>query len=93
MAKNVSRKVCSSIPNRLVTAVSEVLHVALLALLLLLRRWFNSGVTSPPSDDIKVIQVKHFINHVSELSSDNLHGYSQEFEVSTKVLFLPIHTV
>uniref|UniRef100_A0A3Q2Y260 protein-tyrosine-phosphatase n=1 Tax=Hippocampus comes TaxID=109280 RepID=A0A3Q2Y260_HIPCM len=31
-------------------------------------------------DDIKVIQVKHFINHVSELSSNNLHGYSQEFE-------------
>ncbi|XP_077385775.1 receptor-type tyrosine-protein phosphatase gamma-like isoform X1 [Festucalex cinctus] len=39
----------------------------------------TAPVTSIP-DDIKVIQVKHFIKHVSELSSNNLHGYSQDFE-------------
>ncbi|XP_077458632.1 receptor-type tyrosine-protein phosphatase gamma-like isoform X1 [Stigmatopora argus] len=36
-------------------------------------------VASVP-DDIKVIQVKQFINHVSELSANSSQGYSQDFE-------------
>ncbi|XP_077428797.1 receptor-type tyrosine-protein phosphatase gamma-like isoform X1 [Vanacampus margaritifer] len=39
----------------------------------------TAPVTSIP-DDIKALQVKHFVKYVSELSSNNLHGYSQDFE-------------
>ncbi|XP_061640939.1 receptor-type tyrosine-protein phosphatase gamma-like isoform X2 [Phyllopteryx taeniolatus] len=40
----------------------------------------ETAPVAPIADDTKVIHVKHFIKHVSELSSNNLHGYSQDFE-------------
>ncbi|KAM9799687.1 receptor-type tyrosine-protein phosphatase gamma-like isoform 1-T1 [Syngnathus typhle] len=33
-----------------------------------------------PPDDVKEIEVKHFIQHVSEFSLNNMRGYSQDFE-------------
>lgn len=34
------------------------------------------------------IPVKHFIKHISELYSNNQHGFSEDFEVSRKVLYM-----
>ena len=47
---------------------------------------YRSLVSS--ADDMEAIPVKQFIKHVSELYSNNQHGFSEDFEVSGKMLLL-----
>ncbi|KAB0379046.1 hypothetical protein FD755_010624, partial [Muntiacus reevesi] len=68
------------IPLIVVSALTFVCLILLIAVLVYWRTLCDSEYYFIPTDDMEAIPVKQFVKHIGELYSNNQHGFSEDFE-------------